>query len=497
MMKGLGWKLSALFCVLLVSALAVGYNRVLAYIHSSEFSEAMSLKVGDLMGAEGEFEKFTWNGMHGENDGFTAVSDGGLAKLEAENLSLDVKCDFLKREEWELRNVEVGALQVDLDLTKEFNKPRVRDAAEGLLEQFLPKKAALYDATILRAGAKILTEGGDYEMKDVQVELVKQDGSAAYDASLSGGYFKMPLEMLGKAYLKDGEVRFLNNRLHIDKADFEVFDTGKLGLEGEVDFNEEGSGYALMGALENLQCADVIPEDWKQQLFGEFAATFSIEPRSDNEPVIKGEIMIKDGKLTALPILDSIAAFTMVRDFKTLRFSNFRCHFEKVGQELKLNDIYMHCDGLIRVEGALTIDGDKLDGKFYLGLTPGTLSHIPGAEDKVFLPGKEGMSWTTVVIGGTTADVKEDLSGRLLAAAGDRMLEMVGGKQMLKYGGEVVGKVPGGNKVMESGKNVLEAGKDVLTGDKDPVQAGSDVLQQGLNSIFGGGDEPEEEKKKK
>lgn len=502
MMKGLGWKLSMVFCVLVITGLIVGYNRVLAYIHSPEFREAMSTKVGDLMGSDGEFGEFTWSGMHGENDGFIAVSDGGMTRMEAKKLSLDVKCDFVKRDEWELRNIEVGSLDVELDLTKEFNKPRVKDEAESFIEQWLPKKAAVYNADISRLSAKVVTEGGDYKLHDVQVSLEQMEGAGAYAATLKGGNVEMPLELLGKADLNEGKMRFMNNRLHIDKADFEVCNSGKLELEGEVDFNEETSGYVLMGALENLKCADVIPEDWKQKLQGEFAASFSIEPKKssgDSEPVIKGEIMIKDGRLTALPVLDSIAAFTLVRDFKTLNFSNFRCSFEKVGQVLKLKDIYMHCDGLIRVEGALTIDGNKLDGRFDLGLTPGTLSHIPGAEDKVFLPGKEGMSWASVRIGGTTENVEEDLTERMLAAAGDRMLEMVGGEQVLKFSNQVVEKVPGGEKVLESGKSVIDAGKDVLTGEKDPIQAGSDVLQQGLNTFLGGGSskkEDEAEKKK-
>lgn len=493
MLKGLGWKLSMLFCLLVVAGLAVGYNRVLAYIHSPEFREAMSTKVGDLMGAEGEFEDFTWSGMHGDNDGFTAVSDGGMVKMEAKQLSLDVKCDFVSRDEWELRDVEVGSLSVDLDLTKEFNKPRVRDEAEGFLEQWLPKKASLYNAEIYRLGANVVTSGGDYKMKDVHVKLTRQDGGG-YTADLKGGCVNMPLELLGEAALVEGKARFMNNRLHLDRAEFEVLNTGKLEIEGEVDFNEESRGYSLMGVLEDLKCADVIPDDWKQKLQGEFAASFSIEPKKGNEPVIKGEIMIKDGQLTALPVLDSIAAFTLVRDFKTLKFSNFRCSFEKVGQVLKLTDIYMHCDGLIRVEGSLTIAGEKLDGRFDLGLTPGTLGHIPGAEDKVFLPGKEGMSWASVKIGGTTDDVQEDLTDRMLAAAGDRMLEMVGGEQVLKYSSQVVEKVPGGDKVMESGKTVIDAGKGVLTGEKDVIEAGSDVLQQGLNTFLGGGSGKEDEK---
>lgn len=492
---------------LIVVGGVVGYNRVLAYIHSDQFSETVGVKVGDAMGAQGEFGNFEWSGMHGRNDGFVATSDGALVKLEGEKIQLDVGVNFVKRDEWKLKDVQVGRGYAEVDLTKDFNAPVVRDEAEGMLEKWLPKKARLVNAEVIRGGLLVKTRGGDYRASGIGVNVEESKGGG-YVAKLSGGEVALPYSFLGEAELLEGELRFFDHRLYVDQGEFSIFGNGSLSLDGEVDFNEGSQGYSLNGVVSGLTCADVISPDWRQKLKGDVSGRFSVKPGRGKEPMIRGYVEVRDGVLTALPMLDSIAAFTLVRDFKALKFSKFSCQFVKHGELLELSDIQLHCDRLLRVEGYLTLRGEKLDGRLEVGLMPGTLRHIPGAEEKIFLRGKDGMSWASVKIGGTLDDVEEDLTDRMIAAAGERMFEMVGGKQILKFGEAVLGKgkTPGGDvikdggeKVIETGKEIFDAGKDVLDGKKDPIRAGADVLEKGLGGIFGGGsggdddDEEEEE----
>jgi hypothetical protein len=110
-------------------------------------------------------------------------------------------------------------------------------------------------------------------------------------------------------------------------------------------------------------------------------------------------------------------------------------------------------DGLMRIEGRMDVIGEQLDGRFQLGLAPGTLARIPGAESKVFVERREGLMWAPLRITGTKDNPQEDLSERLIAAAGERMFEMIPetGVKVLKFtrnvfgGGasEVVRQAPG------------------------------------------------------
>jgi len=307
-------------------------------------------------------------------------------------------------------------------------------------------------------------------------------------------------------------LRLMNQRIVFDHADFDVFASGRLEVDGEIDLGSPTPGYSFFGVLSGLKCADIINEDWKQKLSGDVEAKFTVKPKGGNEPEFNGSIKINDGQLTALPVLDTIAAYTVIRDFKRLRFSEFSCDFYRYGKLIRLSNVYVHCDGLMRIEGKLDIDGDRLKGRFNVGLNPGTLSHIPGAEEKVFLPGKEGMHWAVVNIGGTVGDIEEDLTERIKAAALDRLFEMVGGQEVLRFTNQAVealGDLPNAidasgvtDVIRDSSGNVIQAGLDILDSGKngditDPLQTGADIIQSGLGGLFGGGSQKKDEDKKK
>ena len=69
----------------------------------------------------------------------------------------------------------------------------------------------------------------------------------------------------------------------------------------------------------------------------------------------------------------------------------------------------------VRQNSRLRVERDRrIDGRFRLGLVPGVLARIPGAETIVFQPGERGLLWTTLRVTGTIDDPEEDLTGRLL-----------------------------------------------------------------------------------
>lgn len=146
-------------------------------------------------------------------------------------------------------------------------------------------------------------------------------------------------------------------------------------------------------------------------------------------------------------------------------------------------------EGLIRLEGNLRVKGDALDGVFRVAVPPGLLAHIPGAEEKVFQAGERGMLWTPLRVTGTLQNPEEDLSGRMIQAAGERMFELIPetGQWALKYGGEVMDQ--GTALILDNQGLVLEAGQQVV---EEAIEQGSDVVEEGvkagmgvLNGLFG------------
>ena len=500
------WCLGAIVLLLIVPI--VGYQMVIQFLHSDGFREKISAKVSGELGIPVQLGKLKWKGLHLDNASVTASSQGAIEKIEVNQISLNVDTDYIKRDVWKISDVVVQTAALELDLRKEFTKFEVPQSEKSWLENMLPAKAELLDASVVRAAAKIATKGGAYVAEGMQLSLTQED--FGYEVELTNGVLDLPFAILNEAELKKVSLRLVNQRVVVDQADFDVFESGKLKLDGEIDLNASTPSYSFFGMLSGLKCADVIEEDWRQKLSGDIEGKFKVKSKEGKEPEFNGSIKINEGLLTALPVLDTIAAYTVIRDFKRLRFSEFRCDFYRYGKLLRISNVYVHCDGLLRIEGKLNFNGERLSGRFNVGLNPGTLSHIPGAEKKVFLPGKEGMHWAVVNIGGTVDAVEEDLTDRIKAAALNRLFEMVGGQQVLRFTNQAVktlGDLPeaidaSGIKdvIRDSSSKVIQSGRDIIGADingdiADPIKTGSDIIRSGLGGLFGGGSKDKDENK--
>ena len=117
---------------------------------------------------------------------------------------------------------------------------------------------------------------------------------------------------------------------------------------------------------------------------------------------------------------------------------------------------------------------------FRLGLAPGTLASIPGAETDVFLPGERGLLWTTWRLSGTLDDPQEDLTDRLIAAAGMRMFDQLPetGEKVIKFTHSLLGE-PSSKTIEKVVKLIEESSKTVrevsgildgLLGGRKPVE---------------------------
>jgi hypothetical protein len=112
----------------------------------------------------------------------------------------------------------------------------------------------------------------------------------------------------------------------------------------------------------------------------------------------------------------------------------------------------------------MSIRGEEIDGSFQLGLVPGTLAKIPGAESRVFQPGRLGLLWTPIRVTGTLSDPKEDLTMRLIDAAGMRMFEMLPetGDKVFKFTRNALGETP--SQLIDKGGEVIDKGGKVIKG---------------------------------
>jgi hypothetical protein len=284
--------------------------------------------------------------------------------------------------------------------------------------------------------------------------LVKPDGGRkSYRAEVSGGTIRLPFEDMPPVLLDQARLRYQDGAVFLTHLSAEAWKDGRLEASGEWD--RETRRFSTEGGISGVKCEKVLSETWAKRLIGELSTDFTADNHS-GKPVARGHLVLRNGTLTALPVLDMLAAYADTRRFRVMALSDAHADWRWEKDQIEISNIVIASEGLARLEGSLTIRGEQLDGALRLGLLPGTLANIPGAETDVFTPGERGLLWAPLHLTGTLDKPREDLSDRLIAAAGLRMLETLpeSGEKVIKFTRSIIGENPG--KTVEKGVEIIE-----------------------------------------
>ncbi len=505
---------------LLVVAVVVmtgGYFALRAWLHSEDFRRMLSEQAGEGLDAHAEFGAFHWDGTAVETESFAADGAGVVERIEAEGLGMDIGLGRVRQGIVEIRDAKIRRVGVRFRLDGAAQSTPDPGAAEGAVEapqapaspawydRFLPKEVVLGGIELGESTVVLGLADGDLAFSGTRWDIEPGSGRGAYRALGSGGVVRFPWEKLPPLEMGESRLRYRDGVVFLTDSDFGVYRRGHLNLTGEASV--EGGPVAFDGRLRGVTGGDVLPEDWKRRLEGDIEADFSLRA-GDRDLLVDGTLRLLNGRLTGLPVLDKLGAYSGIERFRRLNLSELRTDFRWEGGALEFSDFVLASEGLVRMEGRLRVGADEsLDGRFRLGMVPGTLSRIPGAETKVFQPGERGLLWAPLRIGGTLDDPEEDLSGRLIEAAGWRMFEILPetGERVLKFtrqavGDEVIGilgqpdeVIRRGGDVVRQGSDVLDRGREVLDGEfdgaADVIRQGGEVVDgvRGLFDVLGGG----------
>lgn len=485
--KKLGKWVFRTLAILVLAVILAGfglYSWLRSYLHSDDFRVFMGETVSGVMGADAQFELFEWQGMNARTAGLSVENGRVIRHMRADGVKASIGLSGVRRGVWEVSDIRVSKLDLIMDTTPkddpsdegaddvaESAPAVVNDSKSGLLDGMLPDRAELSSVEAASVDLDLKTSGGYLRAKDVAARVDVGSGSGVYDVRLSGGeidtsWFGSPLNLISaRGKYKDG-------RIFINESRSKVYERGLLTLKGEV----EGPKFAFFGILSDVRSEELVPEDWQKRITGDLTAKFKVRS-SPNGTITRGELELKKGILTALPVLDRIAAYANTRRFRRLNLSEARLKFVREGNRLDLNDIVLASEGLVRIVGNLTVTDGVLDGRFRVGIMPGTLAHIPGAETKVFIRGEKGLLWSPLRITGTMENPKEDLSNRMIVAAGERMFELVPetGKMALKFAHDTATELP---------STAIEAGSEVLGEGAGALEEGTDIIREGVGGVL-------------
>ena len=476
------WRISAILALLVVLSGFGLYFWMKSYLHSEDFRIFMGDAVGDVMGAEAKFEPFSWQGMDVRTGGLVVSRSGGkLEKMEAEGVEATLSLAGIRRGVWEISDLRVS--QLDLQLSSKKKQLVGGDSASvevsggdtknsgGFLSGLLPDHAELMSAEVMHFDLDFRAPSGGVTLKDAVMRVDAGAVDGRYDVHLSDGVIQSSW-FAPTLNLVSARGKYQRGSLFITESQSKIYKRGVLTLDGEL----EGGRFGFFCTMRDVRSEELVPEDWKKSILGDVESKFKVSSGKSGV-VTRGEIELKKGVLTALPLLDRIAAYANTRRFRRLHLSEAYLKFRREGSHLTLSEIVLASEGLVRIEGGLTVVDGRMDGRFKVGVMPGTLSHIPGAETKVFIRGKNGLLWSDLHITGTVDAPKEDLSDRMIAAAGERMFELVPetGKMALKFAHETATQLPA--KAIETGVDVIREGSGV-------IREGEEVIQDGVRGVF-------------
>lgn len=503
----------AILLLLLVVGLILGYQAIRSYLKSDDFRVMLGDQASETLSGEARFQPFIWDGWAVRTEGLNFKSEGLLQDFEVADINASVDIGAVWDGVYLVENVTIR--KVDLrgdfrerknELSKETSKKTERalssvESGKSFWENWFPTEIEVTGLTVAALSGSALTDDGEWLIDGAAVEVSPGATKGKYEVTLRAAEVTTPIKILKKLKFREACARYTGDQFYLLSSTGTAFQRGHLSLNGESNLSE--GDWEFFGELTGVRLDEMLPEDWKQRLIGDLKVDFNTSGKKEAEAILSGSLEIARGTLTALPFLDNIAAYTNTERFRRLELSEATLDFQKQGKRLELKNVKLASEGLVRLEGHLVLEGDIIrSGRFQLGITPGTLIHLPGAETKVFQRGKMGLLWAPINIGGTLDSPTEDLSDRLIKAAGERMFELIPqtGEWALKYSGEQVGEATKDllknhgvilgvtNSILGGGKTFIGKGTDsvgeVLEKGTDAVEDVTEVAEDAVNSIF-------------
>ena len=166
----------------------------------------------------------------------------------------------------------------------------------------------------MRGSAKL--DDGDWVWKDASAKIRSGSTKDVYDVMLAGGEISTPISLVDKMTLHTAKGRYSGNRFYLLESEFGVLENGLMIAEG--DFGIEDGIWQIRGEVSGARIQELIAEDWKRRFMGPLDLSFEVTGKPDTESRLTGHLRIRDGILTALPLLDKISAYANTSRFRRL-----------------------------------------------------------------------------------------------------------------------------------------------------------------------------------
>ena len=408
--------------VLLVVLAALGFSLWLSsFLHGEKFRVLASEKTSEVLRGDGQYMPFHWNGTSVYSDGYAAhgLPGGAYSELRADQIRAEFQPQGVFHRAWQINELSIQRLQVTLGGGGAVGTPRPTEPA-ATQSSWAPNRLELLRTQI----QDLNLSWSNGALQQVRL-VVEPEGTALVGRGFGGQFRQTGWPVL---HVDHVQARFQAPVLFVTDSLLKIGDSEQLIVTGEVDGGRDGA-MDLQVKYSGLVITPYLPVDWRARLKGNASGEARVTGKWDGKEGVKvtGRIGLNDGVLEALPVLDQIALFTQTVQFRRVTMQKASAEFVWTQQKLAVQKLVMESEGLLRVEGDFVLEGGQVAGVFQVGVTTSSLRWLPGSQKRVFTVDRDGYVWTTVHVSGPVDNLKEDLSSRLVVAAGTEVIEGVKG----------------------------------------------------------------------
>jgi len=480
------------------------------YLKSDSFRRWISAAISSQLKADASLNGISWRGSSAFVESFSASgsADAPFHSLSAADIRADINAGAIWDRTWHVEGVKVARASINFSKlpdqpTPPPQPPETPASSSGFLSSLIPNRVLLGPVRIDQFGFDWKSDSASASARNIALEIKPSDDQGFVLAKGAGGTLSssalknLPLDITDfDASWQEGEIR-------LDSFHATTADDASITGEASVRLNQNAPVLDARGSLADLQLAKIIPDDWLKRVKGTASASVQISgnPQDPDRLLWRGNAAIKDGLLEGLPILQIIARKTRNEGFVRLVIKDTRTRFTRTSSgDWILEGLLMDAPGLLRLKGNASISASsQLSGNLLLGIVPGTLRYLAGAEQQVFLPidranlpasdrallGPEdsALLWTRLVLGGSLSNPTEDLSDRLALAWFNATVDEVLNMSMegAIKAADVASKAAStaASKVLENAPAALDKGSDLL---QKGAESGAGILQKGAES---------------